>query len=132
MEKAKAFFLMCAGILMLSIAIDIGTDQAKADFDPEAGGPVIAFQGFENHGYVLLDSGECWHATDGEWQRQATYDLPIPLSEVAFYEASCFIATNGDFWYQLSGEWVNIGSPPIGTPAENSNWSQLKSNFGGK
>jgi len=130
MDKAKAFFLTCAGILMLAIAMDIGTEQARADYDPEAGGPVVAFKGNAGSAYTLLENGECWRNVEGVWFRQASYDLPIPLSELAFYEGDAFIATNGDFWRKVIDEWVNTGAPPVGTPAQSSSWSQLKGNFG--
>ena len=132
MEKAKAFFLICAGILMLSIAMDIGTEKARADFDPSAGGPVIASFSNGNTLYALLETGECWEAfqSDNEWVRAVHFDPPVPLSDIAFWEWDRLIATNGDFWYRGHSEWINMGAPPQGTPAGSSSWSQLKSSFG--
>lgn len=127
MEKAKAFFLICAGVLMLAVAMDIGTEKARADFDPDAGGPVV---GFDRHGAVLLDNGECWAASLEGWVRMQDNDPPIPLSDLAFWSPINLLATNGDWWYWNSGDWVNLGTPPESTPARSSNWSQLKSNFG--
>lgn len=127
MEKAKAFFLICAGILMLAVAMDIGTEQAKADFDPEAGGPIIAFDSSS----VLLDNGESWAINNSEWIRDSDHDPPIPISKIAFWQHGNLIATNGDYWHwHMSGFWENLGAPPEGTPTESSNWSQLKSSFG--
>ena len=111
---------------MLAMAMDIGTESARADFDPDAGGPVIAFNGNQ----ALLTNGECWSPTPPGWTRVEWTDPPIPIVEIAFWEDASFIATNGDFWWSDGTVWHNNGAPPEGTPAGSSNWSQLKSSFG--
>jgi len=128
MERAKAFFLICAGILLLTVALKIGTDSAWADYDPQAGGPVIGFSG--NSYIALLENGEVWYREGGEWVRAAGLDPPIPISEIAFYEGNYFIATNGDFWLWDGNQWENGGAPPMDTEARTGSWSQLKSRFG--
>jgi len=80
--------------------------------------------------YTLLNNGECWRVTFGQWVRDPSKDPPIPLSEIAFYDGFFLIATNGDAWRLYENEWTTIGAPPVGTPAGSSNWSQLKSSFG--
>jgi hypothetical protein len=127
MEKVKAFFLICAGILMLSVALHLSTRTAVADFDPEAAWPIVAMG---DSGSVLLDSGECWIIGQGGWYREPMFDAPIPVSEIAFWNEQVVVATNGDGWLLHGGsEYINIGAPPNGTPAAISNWSQLRGNF---
>jgi len=126
MEKAKAFFLICAGILMLTIAMNIGTESARADFDPDAGGPIVSY----STGYCLLTNGECWAPSLAGWARFPNLDPPVPLSEIAFWETTQLITTNGDYWEYNGATWTNFGGPPEGTPASSSNWSQLKGSYG--
>jgi hypothetical protein len=128
MEKAKAFFLICAGVLILSVAMDIGTEQARADFDPDAGGPAVGMSGND----ILYENGEVWFFSnyEGEWQLSPEQTPPIPLSEIAFWNTTNLVATNGDYWVRSGNTWTNHGLPPFNTPAETSNWSNLKSSFG--
>ena len=137
MEKAKAFFLICAGVLMLVSASRLVTSPARADFDLGAIGPIV---GFRSSTCVLLDTGEVWfviNELNGEppyWYHLTESTPPIPLEEIQFWSPDGFISTSGDLWY-LNGyapggiEWVNMGTPP-GTAAQSSNWSQLKGSYG--
>ena len=125
MKMAKALFLICAGILMLVVALDIGTEEAWADFDPEAGGPVVAY----GPASALLANGECWGVTQAGWTRKAEYDPPIPVAEIAFWESSELIATNGDYWYSTGSSWINVGGPPGGVATQSTTWSGLKRHF---
>jgi len=92
-EKAKAFFLICAGILMLTMAGQQLVQPASADSD-DLRDTLVALQFDEgnHHLYVLSASGEIWKWYD-EWHYIATW-------------------------------------PGGGVPIENTNWSQLKSNYG--
>ena len=125
MEKVKAFFFICAGILMLLVAIRHGVDTARADFDPTADGPIVGVAGV----VILTDESEAWtvHPYTDEWIRVPGEDPPV--SEMLFFADDVIVSTNGDVWF-WRGEWINFGSPPIGTPASASTWSQLKSKFG--
>lgn len=128
MERAKVFFLVCTGILMLAIASQIWTTSAKADFDPGIAGPAVGMSGPD----ILYENGEVWFFSnsEGEWILSPEQTPPIPLSEVAFWSTTDLVATNGDHWKRSSNTWTNHGLPPFSTPASSSNWSQLKSNFG--
>jgi len=136
MKQAKAFFMICAGILMLTVALKVGTEPAWADIDPGTPGPVLGIGG----GYVLLDNGEVWAVIDYYdgaplfWERREEVDPPIPVGQIKFYDGQYILATNGEYWaFDLadwpSGTWVNMGVPP-GAPAAETSWSQLKSQFG--
>jgi len=127
MEKAKAFFLICTGILMLAVAIHIGTDRARADFEPGIASPVVGFSG-EN---VLYENGEVWKVKpDGVWELNPEESLPIPLVEIAFWESTGLVAINGDHWKLRDNVWENFGLAPFGTATRSSDWSELKSSFG--
>jgi len=135
MKQAKVFFLICGGIMMLTVALKVGTEPAWADYDPGTPGPAIAMSG----GRVLLENGESWWAWDPDsyvpgWTRVEDYDSPIPVSEIYFYDGEAILSTSGKLWiyYQPDwpdGEWMNMGVPPE-TPAAGTSWSRLKSQFG--
>ena len=127
MARAKAFFLICAGILMLSIAMDIGTEQARADFDPNGPG-IIGI----SSAYVLTEHGEVWRWDDhnGIWVAEPDLNPPMPINSIELWDADAILTSSEEFWFYRVGTWQNCGSPPEATPTESSNWSQLKSSFG--
>lgn len=136
MKQAKVFLLICAGVLMLTMALKVGTEPAWADIDPGTPGPVLAIGG----GYVLLDNGEVWVVMDywdGNpffWERMEPLDPPISVSQIKFYDGQHILSTSGEYWVfdhtdWPNGDWVNLGTPP-GAPTQGTNWSQLKTQFG--
>jgi len=134
MRQAKVFFLICAGLLMLTVALKISTEPAWADYDPGAPGPFVAMSG----GRVVLGSGDCWVAWNDmgqpEWTRTPALDPPIQVSEIFFYDGEAILSTSGDLWVYFytdwpNGEWTNMGVPP-GAPTAGTSWSQLKARFG--
>lgn len=132
MEKAKAFLLICAGILMLSVAVKLGTESAWADFDPEANGPMIGASGV----FVLTDTGEVWAVKTYDiddpvpiWERQVDADPPIPLQDIQFWSVNGIVTNQGDFRYRWGDTWYEMGTPP-GTAIITTDWSQLKTKYG--
>jgi len=96
MEKAKAFFLICAGVLMLALAFHFGTDTAVAEYGDRTGQP-IDFQLYGQGDYddivVLTDTGEMWFWHSGDtWAYITTFpDDPVP--------------TKRSDWSQLKGNY---------------------------
>lgn len=136
MRQAKVFFLICAGVLILTVALEIATDTALAEYDPNAPGPFVGVSGNS----VLLGDGEVWVINeywDGEplyWERREAMDPPIPLGQIKHWEGIAFLTTSGEYWILdwtagQDGEWVNMGTPP-GTSVQATDWSQLKTQFG--
>jgi len=137
MKQAKSFFLICAGVLMLTVALKVGTEPAWADFDPNAPGPYVGVAA----NVALLDSGEAWVVRgwwDGQplaWEREESMDSPVPVGQIKFYEGSFILTTSGELWAinwdesGMGGHWENMGTPP-GAPVQGTSWSQLKSQFG--
>lgn len=129
MEKAKAFFLICAGILMLTVALHLTTDTAQADFDLNATGPIVGLDG----SIVLLRTGEVWAipiAGEPTWIRYEFLDPPISIEEIQLWHSDVIVTIDGITWINnLDGEWSNVGVPP-GTSAQSTDWSQLKDSYG--
>ena len=75
MEKAKAFFLVCAGIFLLVLSTQLGTIDALAD---SAGGSAHLIDFLQDIGngkiWVLSDTGEIWELdTFNEWSYRSTW-----------------------------------------------------------
>jgi hypothetical protein len=67
MEKAKAFFLVCAGILFLTIALDFATSRANAVEESPAG-LAYQFQVQDNTNiYLMTDEGKFWVWNGHTW-----------------------------------------------------------------
>jgi len=135
MEKAKALLVVCASLLMLIAGFEIDTPNSKADVIPGGAGTIFAFWATGSGGrYILTFDGEVYSIQQvAGLLREETYDPPFAVTEIAAWSRTCFVSIEGEVWINAGGpdyEWVNHGSPPEGTPAQTSNWSQLKSSFG--
>ncbi|MFC1663429.1 T9SS type A sorting domain-containing protein [Patescibacteria group bacterium] len=67
---------------------------------------------------VLTANGSVYRIVNGAWQLQNVTPLPVPVSEVDYWEwggqGLWIIDSSGNFW-KLPGDigpWVNFGSPP--------------------
>ena len=132
MEKAKAFFLICAGLFMLTMSVRNGNESALADVNPT--GVIHGHFIFDDYQwpYVLMESGEVYRYIDGDWHVLEDYAVPVPVEQITMWTPWSFVSVSGDVWLKGSDddEWENIGTPDEPVPAPSSDWSQLKSNFG--
>jgi len=70
MEKAKAFFLICAGIFLLTVAVNISTLQAYAEGGERTGTIIDMESNNQGSYYFVTDTGELWiyRSPEGWWQ----------------------------------------------------------------
>ena len=66
-------------------------------------------------------------------QSDPTYDVPIPLAEIAYWTPTALLSTNGDGWVHNSETevWDNYGPPGGGgIPTSHESMSGVRSMFG--
>ena len=124
---AKRFMYVCLGILALAVAFHLGAQHGSASIVDHAMTGIVAQQ---DH-WVLLDNGETWGCSDEtqEWSLYAC-QLPVPLSDVKFWQAHRIVTNGNDFWRCISGTWVNLGSPPGLVSTQPTTWGAIKAEFG--
>ena len=135
--RARQFFYICAGILLLVAAYSIGSYDARADFD-ETQGPII---GLSAANYVIRSDGTFWGAAPTSPPEQQWYPvngpegqvrLRVPVSQVAFIDAYQLITKDGHAWYH-TGEgtgWVRTNNPiPAPVGVQGQSWSGVKSGY---
>ena len=79
MEKAKAFFLVCAGILMIAVAAELTVGTAEADEELIRG--IVGMSAFhDTHNnkdlvFILTEAGELWrwNSSTGNWTEQPSW-----------------------------------------------------------
>ena len=93
MEKAKAFFLICAGILMLAAAANMTIDSAQAN-ERELGN-IITVMPYTDSPMLMTDNGEVWYYSQG-------------MNEWRFHEANPWpggVPVERTDWSQLKGSY---------------------------
>ena len=125
---AKKFMYVCIGIMALAVTFHIGAEYGKASIVDHSATGIIAQQ---DH-WVLLDNGETWGCSDEtqEWSL-AECQLPVPVSDIKFWQAHRIVTNENDFWRCISGgTWVNYGSPPGLVSTQPSTWGKIKGEWG--
>ncbi len=124
---ARKFMYVCLGVLALAGAFHLGARYGSASVVDHGMTGIVAQQ---DH-WVLLDNGETWGCSD-ETQEWSLYDcqLPVPLSEVKFWQAHRIVTNDNVFWRCDSGTWVNLGTPPGLVPTQPTTWGEIKAEFG--
>ena len=95
MKPAKAFFLVCAGILMLAVAVNLTTGTAvAADGDGDRTEQIagIAYSSSGGSVWVVTDTGRLWQYYIGDqvwWEWEA-----VPFSTVAQSTSLSQLKTN--------------------------------------
>lgn len=132
---AKRFFFLCAGVLCLAAAYQVGTESARAEWDGSAAGSLVG-GGFAAGGpwIAFTSAGEAWSITPGAgWIRRVDADLPVPAAEVKFLDSNgelfILITTGDDVWQFVDNGlgWFRIDSfpgGPISLPSES--WGKVK------
>lgn len=89
MKAAKAFFLVCAGILMLAVAAELLTPAAVAGEGESGRSETIVSLSCPNYdqGYAMSSTGRFWKYIDNEWHERSA----VPLET----------ATQSTSWSQL-------------------------------
>jgi len=136
--KLRTFMYASIGILALTLAFSVGFQMAAADTNPQGWGNVFAVEGDGTALQVLTIDGEYWrvNAAPHGWERPTdeSYQLPIPVEQIAYYTPHAILATNGDAWiHNSAGDpwWINFGPPGDGpVPAERKSISNVRSMFG--
>lgn len=85
---------------------------APNDPNPPA---VVAISAFNN---VLDRFGQCWGMPS--WSRDARYDPPMPLSDVAFWEGGWLVTTAGEVFIWDFGGYYSVGFPPSVSSAQDA------------
>jgi hypothetical protein len=128
---AKKFMYVCFGILALAVAFHLGARYGNASIVDHSTTGIVAVSGND----VLLDNGEVWrnHAgtTNPLWSHLIEYDLPVPVSQVKFWDRPiCFYTTDNEIWYYDNGEWHNYGAPGGVMSTQSTTWGEIKAEFG--
>jgi hypothetical protein len=135
--KAKEFFYVCCGLLLLAAAYSLGARNAVAGLVDHTGqtGPVVALA---SDGISMLRfDGQVYAHTAGGWVRADWIDpLPVELSDIAFWNWSTLVTKEGVLWeIDTSGgqppyPWLNRGQIPVPPVAvQSKTWSGAKSDF---
>ncbi len=127
-DRAKAFALICFGLMCLTFAYNFEVEESQADVNP-------AGNVFAQHEHQLLTTAGHVYRFEGEWVREAEYDPPIPVAEIAMWSGQFLVSTSGEGWFvNQVWEWVNMGEPiPTSAPEEtpdNQSMSNMKDMFG--
>ena len=143
MEKAMKASLAWAGILLLSIAAYFPISQASATAGRSS---VVGFSSCADGNttgriWLINEEGHLWERDPSGWLQHP--DWPGSGSVIGF---SCnpsddprdhksfvwMITDTGELWlYRKDMEsWLQVDGLPEGVNTEQTDWSQLKSNFG--
>ena len=124
---AKRFMYVAIGILCLVAAYQLGAERARAD---ASAGTMIHTLG--HNGWVLDTAGQVWNITrENCWERTPTWDLPVPLSDVAMWDNHALITTSGIAWrHDGVSDWIECGPHPGGPISlDQKSWGSVKGNF---
>lgn len=143
--RAMQFMYLCAGLLMLAIAMTIVPLAVRADYDSNEVHVVGFSRVFGVPGlvkairadgtlwqYSLGDTGGWVPATDGGDPVVATPPVPIPVSQIAHFQYPFLVSKSGELWhYHPYDGWTTHGVlPPAGTIAvEGATVSDVKKKF---
>jgi hypothetical protein len=110
----RRFALASLGILALVTAFSLGVSSARSGIGPAAIGMSFQLHHFGSYMHFLTDTGQVFELDPGSnsFFRSPTFDPPIPVSQIALWEAACLVATTGDVWRLDGNQWINVGSFP--------------------
>lgn len=128
---AKKFMFACFGLLALALAFHLGADYGAASIVDHSTSGIVA----ANSQSVLLDNGEIWHWATGIWHQREPEAVPVPVSQIKFWDNILFVTTSNELWgFSVDSEhggWCNLGSPPSNpTAVQPSTWGQIKAQLG--
>jgi hypothetical protein len=139
--RAKKFFLVAAGILMLAIAFHLGAIVARADFDRALSGPVVGFDSYRRvalRSDLTLWSVAVTSSSSAHWElvppnpggsRQfPSTPVPVDLDDIAFWTPHFVVTKDGVGWgWNLEYDtWVCAGPIPGEVGVQDKSISDVK------
>jgi|GEM_PF-2288175 len=130
---AKKFMYVCIGIMALAVTFHIGAEYGRASVVDHSMTGIVAVAGVQgsNGGeiYVVLDDGQTyWRNVAHDWS--TAWALPIPVSEVKFWNHSWCVSNDNEVWFGEAGVWTNFGTPPGLVSTEPTSWGKIKAEWG--
>jgi hypothetical protein len=130
MQRAKAFFFVCAGLCLLALSFHLGARSARA----QAPGPGWFFAGaYAGSTYITTTTGDTWAYNGATWSGPWNIFGGASRTIVSMVPGEALTST-GEVWYNNStyaiGTFTNAGVPPIGpTPAKQASFGALKAKY---
>jgi len=126
MHKARAFLLVCAGLLCLALAYHLGAQSARAQ----------APAGLRMMGPgLVLSGGSVYQLVPGGWLAWTNLP-PVSPTDMIYFSGDYAITVAGEGWYGGGSgpagpsQWVSLGTVPGGsTPAQGISFGQLKAKY---
>jgi hypothetical protein len=134
MQRARAFFYVCAGISLLALSYHLGASSVHAQTGTTIDGGAIAYvqglpAGYRASGVV----GRTFYSMDGSGNG-IVQPSPIPgTSRVIATDPAYFsvMLENGDMFVSAgSAGWTRLGNLfGLPTPAAQQTWGQVKASY---
>ena len=128
---AKRFFFVSAGVLCLMLAAAVGFHMGSTSARASYVLTTTGIRAINGASYLLDENNQVWEfpGPDGTWTRAATYDPPVPIENIKFWNGGELI-TWGNVAWREGGGWHNCGPWPGGTvPTNQSTWGATKEQF---
>lgn len=130
---AKKFMYVCLGILALVVAFHLGAQYGSASVVDRSQTGIIACHREGTGVAVITDNGQTY-SLDSIFGWSDGFGLPVPASEVKFYDRISVVTYSNDVWVYDSSHyeepWQNFGPPPGYTATQPTTWSEIKAEFG--
>jgi len=130
MPRARAFFYVSAGILLLALSHHLGARSATAQ--------ALGFRVLGENGPFIAVGESVYEMDYYGWQPvppgSPGGDVtlpPVPVSSLVLYLGGQAITQTGEGWIRdgNTGVWHSVGTPPGVTPAQRQTFGQLKSDY---
>lgn len=127
--------LLTALVLAVAVLVGyiVGTTTASSCYVDHSASGAIAFMRIPgNHPRALDEDGVVWEVEEGYGWRPdySVPPLPVPVSEVKFWQWDALITWDNHIWRVSGVEWVDGGAWPGGaSPVEATSWGKLKAEF---
>ena len=124
MQRARAFFYVCAGLFLLAVSYHLGAKTATAQ--------ATTFKAV-GWGSVVVVGSDAWELVSSiGWRRLDPADMPPvqPSSLARLIPGTIALTESGEGWYRPSAAWVSAGVVPGGpTPSQVQTWGAVKSRY---
>jgi len=131
MQRAKAFFFVCAGMLLLVLSFHLGATSARG----QVSGTGWFISGLNGGSpMVMTASGDVWRYIPGiGWLNDLgnIFGAASGGRTIVSLLPGEAVTSTGEVWYS-GGTWLwtNAGAPPLGpTPVHQETWGAVKSRY---